>query len=202
MSTKQALQFAAVILQNLPEMSCDDRQQHINNPKWLQEILMETFNIFRRTIKLGTGLKSADDFRRALKRNGCELDRLNWASMVMNQSDFKVSDKPIKTNLIARTVAELGFEDGAPYADVCKRGLERGYTLCQPEHGPQLRLQYNDQPMGEMLILAMDPLRDSVGQPCTFAVGNNDDGLWFNGHCAKPGNFCDPDQCFVFVCGK
>ncbi|MDP2812262.1 MAG: hypothetical protein Q8O32_01055 [bacterium] len=199
MSIKQVLQFAAVVCQNLPEMSGEAMQRHIDNPKGLQEILRKAFAIFK-TIKLGTGLKSADDFRQALKKSGMKLG--DWASDLLNQSAFKVSSKLIEVDLVTLTVAELGFEGGASYSDVCKRGVELGHDLCQPEHGPQLRLQYKDQPKGEVLYLAMEAIRDSDGDLNTFAVERLGSGLWLSASYASPGGFCSAGHRFVFACRK
>jgi hypothetical protein len=152
------------------------------------------------TVKLGTGLKSADDFRRALKSSGMNLGE--WASDLLDQSAFKISGKPIEVDLVTLTVAELGFESGVCYSDVCKRGVELGHDLCQPEHGTQLRLQYKDQPKGEVLYLAMEAIRNSNGSLDTFAVEHNGDGLWLCALCASSDFFCDSDDRFVFVCRK
>lgn len=199
MSIKQVLQFGAVVLQNLPDISGEAMQRHIDNPKGLQAILRKAFAIFK-TIKLGTGLHSADDFRQALKKSGMKLGE--WASDLLNQSAFRVSGKPIEVDLVTLTVAELGFESGASYSDVCKRGVELGHDLCQPEHGPQLRLQYKDQPKGETLFLAMEAIRSSDGGLSLFVVGRDGNGLWLGANFADPDNFYRADDRFVFACRK
>jgi hypothetical protein len=200
MSIKQVLQFAAVVCQNLPEMSGETMQRHIDNPKGLQEILRKAFAIFK-TIKLGTGLKSADDFRRALKRSGMKLG--DQVSYLLDQSYFEVevSSKPIEVSLVTLTVAELGFESGASYLEVCRRGEELGHDLCQPEYGPQLRLQYKDQPKGEVLYLAMAAI-SNFGSLQAFAVEHSVNGLCLNVSDARLDHFCAADKRFVFVCRK
>lgn len=199
MSIKQALQFGAVVLQNLPEMSSEAMQRHIDNPKGLQTVLRKALAIFK-TIKLGTGLKTTDDFRQALKKSGMDLS--DWASDLLSQLAFKVSDKPIEVDLVTLTVVELGLERMASYSDICKRGVELGYDLCKPEYGPQLRLQYKDQPKGEVLILAMESIRNSSGGLSTFAVEHLVDGLWLSSYCASPDSPYSTGGRFVFACRK
>ncbi len=149
-------------------------------------------------IECGTGLKSADDFRQALRNTDCKFgDRSHY---LMNQTACRVADKLTKVRLDALEVAELGFESGAKYFAICQRVLRIGYDLCQFEHGLQLRLQYKDQPKGEKLFMAMEAIRYSSGNLFTFVVGHHDDGLWLGARHAGPDNFFDAGCKIVCVC--
>jgi hypothetical protein len=52
-----------------------------------------------------------------------------------------------------------------------------GFGLAAAEIGPQLRLQYLDQPLGEFLILGMAPIRTWNGEPVILTVANGGAGL-------------------------
>lgn len=199
MLNKQTAKLIAVIAQNLPEMSDEAMQRHIDDPKGVQNILRQAFMTFPilMTVKLGTGLKSADDFRQALKKAGMKLD--DWVSDLLNHPAFKTADQPIELSIVAPTVAELGFKDGARYADICQRGLELGYGLCPPELGPQLRLQYKNQPKGEVLLLVMKAIRGSIGFLDIFVVKHDGNGQWLEGSGTFPDGFFNSDFRIVFV---
>ncbi|MDH6263365.1 hypothetical protein [Bradyrhizobium sp. BR13661] len=47
-----------------------------------------------------------------------------------------------------------------------------GLELAAAEVGPQLRLQYFDQPIGEFLITGMDPIMRWSGEPIILNVAN------------------------------
>ncbi|MDP2812281.1 MAG: hypothetical protein Q8O32_01165 [bacterium] len=202
MLNKQTAKLIAVIAQNLPEMSDEAMQRHIDDPKGVQNILHKAFLAFPiiMAVNLGTGLKSADGFRYDLKRFGRKFG--DWASNMMDQSTFKVASQLTELSIIALTVAELGFKDGARYADICQRGVSLGYGLCPPELGPQLRIQYQNQPKGQVLRLAMKPIRLSGGGLLTFAVEHCGDGLWLSAYYASPVHFYCADSRFVFACRK
>lgn len=121
-----------------------------------------------KTIKLGTGLKTTDDFRSAFTVAGMKIDGVS--NDLLGKPTFTVSGKPVEVDLVSVTLTELGFKDGATLRDIYKRAQELGLSLCPPEVGPQLRLQYKDQPVGEWLNISMEPIADSGGTPGVFAV--------------------------------
>ena len=153
-----------------------------------------------KTIKLGTGLKNADDFRKAIKDCGMEIG--DWANDIIGKPEFAVITKETEeteVDLVKITVAELGFKDGAQRDQIYGRAKELGLELCPSEVGPQLRLQYKDQPLGEWILIAMKPIRGSDGDLNVFNVEHNDSGLWLNSNYGNPGNFWNADNQWVFV---
>jgi hypothetical protein len=153
-----------------------------------------------RTIKLGTGLKTADDFRGALKKNGNRIG--DWANDILGKPAFTVASEETEVELVVLTVEELGFKDGATRKDIYDRALERGLALCPAEVGPQLRLQYNDQPSGEWLVVAMEPITGSAGSDGdlrVFGVARDSGDVWLNANYGNPDNFWNADNRFVFV---
>jgi hypothetical protein len=150
-----------------------------------------------RTIKLGTGLKTADDFRDALKKDGYRIG--DWANDIIGKPAFTASETETEVDLVVLTVAELGFKDGATRKDIYDRALERGLELCPSEVGPQLRLQYKDQPKGEWLVIAMEPITDSGGRLGVFYVGYDSVVRWLFALYGRPDRVWDADNRFVFV---
>lgn len=150
-----------------------------------------------RTLKLGTGLKTADDFRKALKKIGSIGD---WADDILGKPAFMASDTESEVELVVRSVEELGFKDGATREQIYNRAKEIGLDLCPAEVGPQLRLQYKDQPKGEWLLIAMEPITDSHGGLRVFRVERHGDGKqWLYGYDGDPVNFWLGRNRWVFL---
>ncbi len=195
---KQTAKFVGVLAQNLPDMSDELMQNWIENPKGLQKVLKNAlcppevnpdFNKVWKTIKLGTGFKTADDFRQALKTGSFSIG--NWANYILDKPDFTVAPEETEVDLVVISVADLGFKNGATTRDIYERASKFGLERCPAEVGPQLRLQYTDQPSGEYLFIAMEPVFSvSGGDLFIFSVGRGVfSDLWLDG-CGRPGFFC------------
>ena len=152
----------------------------------------------QRYIKLGTGQKDADGFRKALKTAKCGIG--DWANDIIGKPAFTVATEEIEVDLVIVTVEELGFKDGAKRSDIYKRAIELGLQLCPNEVGPQLRLQYMDQPKGQWLLIGMEPITDSDGNLRVFGVERNDVGkLWLYANYGSPVYVWDGSHRWVFL---
>lgn len=149
-----------------------------------------------KTIKLGTGLKTADDFRKALKASGFKIG--DWANDILGKPAFTAASKEIELELVKVSVGELGFKNGATRQEIYQRAQELGLKTCPNEVGPQLRLQYKDQSNGEWLLVAMEPITDSDGDLGLFRVEHYGFGLWLNGGYDGPDDVWLADDQFVF----
>lgn len=213
MIDKQTAKFVARIAENLPANLDDDVMQGwIDNPRGLQKFLRDLcppseFSVWK-TITLGTGLKSARDFRRALKDAGCKID--SSANDILGRPAFTVSPEETEVDLVMVTCIELGFKNSAIRADICKRAQKLGLQLVPAEVGPQLRLQYLNQPPGECLNIGMEPItcpRHTYDDLCAFSVNRGRDAnrggeLWLDGEGGDPGtlyNCDDQDDRWIFV---
>ncbi|MBI4090684.1 MAG: hypothetical protein HY422_01545, partial [Candidatus Komeilibacteria bacterium] len=76
---------------------------------------------------------------------------------------------------------------------------ELGYELCPAEVGPQLRLQYQDQPLNEWLVIAMEAISVSDGNLLVFYVKHLVVGQWLGTYSGSPGYLFNPDGRFVFT---
>ncbi len=154
-----------------------------------------SFRVWK-TIRLGTGLKTADDFRNALKASGNQIS--DWAKDILGQPAFTASAEEVEVNLVLVSVAELGFKDGATRRDIYARAKEFGLELCPAEVGPQLRFQYKDQPKGEWLLIGMEPITGSDGSLNVFSVERDGYGQWLYGSYGEPGHFWHGNYRLVF----
>lgn len=119
-----------------------------------------------KTIKLGTQ-KSVSDLSKALTDNNFRIS--NWADDILKAIVITPAETEIE--LVKASNFELGFGKGvATRAQIYARIIELGFHLVGAEVGPQLRLQYSDQPFREQLWIAMDPISDSEGIPGVFGV--------------------------------
>jgi len=128
-----------------------------------------------KTITVGT---FADSFalRNALDAAGCGIG--NSAGEILARPAFTVSATKTDVALVAVSVAELGFQtETASLADIYARARQLGFELAAAEVAPQLRLQYLDQPIGEFLIVGMEPIKTWTGDPVILTVANGGAGL-------------------------
>lgn len=146
-----------------------------------------------KTIQLGTH-ESVAALRQALIDADYKIG--DWASDILNR--ITIASKPAKIELVCLTVAELGFPNRATRKQIYEKALSLGFELCPAEVGPQLRLQYTDQPLNEWLLVAMEPISDSDGSLRVFYVGHDEGGLWLLGGRADPGGFCGAGRVWVF----
>jgi hypothetical protein len=161
-----------------------------------------------KTIKLGTGLKTAHDARNEIKRSGCSM--LDFGSEILGKPAFTTSDEEIEVDLVIKSVAEIGFANGATRKQIYERAIGLGLQLCPAEVGPQLRLQYLDQPKGECLHIAMDSIvvsgRDMsvlyVDRPGSDSFGvfyvHHPVDRWLSVHFSNPDTQLDADYRSVF----
>jgi hypothetical protein len=128
-----------------------------------------------KTITVGT---FADLFAlsSALDAVGCGIG--NSAGEILARPSFTLSTTKTSVELFTVSASELGFPtDTASLADIYARAKQLGFGLAAAEIGPQLRLQYFDQPIGEFLIIGMEPIRTWNGEPVILTVANGGAGL-------------------------
>jgi hypothetical protein len=122
----------------------------------------------------------------------------NWADQSLNRITFPQTDTPL--NLVLTTVSGLGFgENGASLKDIYERASRLGLALCPAELGPALRLAYLDQPLGEYLRIAMQPVARSDGKATDFVVAKGLAGLLLIGDDVRDDLVLAGDARMVFV---
>src|ERR1051325_5565893 len=93
----------------------------------------------------------------ALDAAGCGVGDL--AGEAIARPAFALSRTRMDVTLVSLSAAELGFRsETVRLADLYARARKLGFALAAAEVGPQLRLQYLDQPIGEFLHVGMAPI--------------------------------------------
>lgn len=146
------------------------------------------------TVTIGTH-KSNKDLRKELEKSGHRIG--DWGTDILKKTD--VAAEPAEVDLIVLSNAELGFPNGCTVAQTYEAAQKLGLELCPAEVGPQLRLQYKDQPMNEWLLVAMDPITGSDGNLNVFRVVRREGGSWLHGNGGHPDNPWSGDLRWVFV---
>ncbi|MCP3389408.1 hypothetical protein NLM27_11555 [Bradyrhizobium sp. CCGB12] len=128
-----------------------------------------------KTIAVGTFANSMA-LRNALDAVGCSIGGL--AAEVLARPAFTITSSRTMVELVMVSAVELGFDtDRVPLAVIYTRARQLGFELVAAEVGPQLRLQYFDQPMGEFLIVGMKPIKTWSGEQAILNVANGGAGL-------------------------
>lgn len=148
-------------------------------------------------VMLGTGLRDGHAFRNAiLKSNQYRISP--DAGDGLHHPSFVVAPEEVLIDLVRPSLCELGFKQGAVFADIIARALNLGLQLCPIEVGPQLRLQYRNQPKTEDLRIAMMPIVVN-GHPAIFTVQRNFSWFLLGTDAGHEKSSYGADCRFVFV---
>ena len=135
--------------------------------------------------------------RNALDAMGCHVG--GSAAEILARPAFIVSSTRREVELVTVSAAALGFEtDTVTLAAIYERAKRLGLGIAAAEIGPQLRLQYLDQPMGEFLVIGMDPIKTWSGEEAILNVANGGAGLILIGQDGSAGAAISVISRFVF----
>ena len=194
--------FLAVVGQNMPQISGDAMRGWIENPKSLERALRTALcppettatvpHAFAtwKTITIGAQ-KSVKDLSKALTSNGFRIS--DWAAEILKKTTLAHAETEIELALVSG--ADLGFTKATSRDAIYDRAKELGLDLVPAEVGPQLCLQYRDQPLGEWLLVAMEP----IGGLDAFRVAHRGDGRWLDSDYGFPGSEWYPANRWVFA---
>jgi hypothetical protein len=159
---------------------------------------------------VGIGGLSRSGLLAALRARDVHLNRA--AETLFADPRFTTLDARRDVEIAALSVAELGFGDGATYAQLVARALDAGLVECPLELGPHLRLQFPDQADGASaspptrgrappgsITVASSPLDDSDETAKGFYLRRADGVSWLRGYWSWPGHVWDPDAVLVFA---
>jgi hypothetical protein len=132
-----------------------------------------------KTITLGT-YKGVVAYRDALDLARIKIG--DSADEILGRPAFPYTRTKTGVELAVLSAADLGVEsDESSLTDVYKRARQAGLELCPAEVGPQLRLDYRNQPLGDALNIAMEPIATYSGNPTILALVNWGTGLLLMG---------------------
>jgi hypothetical protein len=140
------------------------------------------FQIWR-TTTLGS-YKGVDSYRDAL--DAAKMKIGDAADEILGRPTFHYAKEKSEVELALLSAAELGIESESSLAEVYRRATQLGLALCPGEVGPQLRLDYREQPRGESLTIAMEPVKTYDGNPTILSLMNFGHGLALVGSDGRP----------------
>lgn len=150
---------------------------------------------FLKRIEVGT-VRDAHAMHALLMQKGFKVG--DWAAEMLARPAFRWSKVAAVVETVEAAAVELGFTtEKVRYGDVCDALQREGFVLCGEEVGPQLRLQYAEQPPEEWLMLAMEPVVDAVGYQGIFFLGRGSGGLWLGASRGHPDVMLSATQRFV-----
>ncbi len=128
-----------------------------------------------KTIKLGA-VTTKMALWDALETAHCAIG--TQAEEMLVRPEFKISKTKLSVDLVYLSVDQLGIRTQASLADIYSQAEKVGLVLAAAEVGPQLRLHYFEQPLGEFLNIGMEPIKPYYdGGPSIFTVANGGAGL-------------------------
>jgi hypothetical protein len=142
----------------------------------------------------------------------CPIAISDDADEILGRPAFPFIKQPVDLDLVVLSVFELGFGAQAARTDVAlgasaevslrdiyARAVSLGFELSPAEVGPVLRLQYLDQPHGEFLEIAMNPVVKYTGELIRLSVARAGTGLFLLGGDGDPAATMLVAVRFVFV---
>jgi hypothetical protein len=183
-----AVSLSAALAQDEPITSAQSRQVNLDK--------LAHFQIWR-TITLGS-YRGVDAYRDALDMAKIKIG--DSADEILGRPAFPYARTKTGVELAVLSAADLGAESDQPsLAEVYQRARQAGLELCPAEVGPQLRLDYRNQPLGEALDIAMEPVATYGGEPTILTLANWGTGLLFIGRDGRPESTVFRKSRFVFA---
>ena len=146
------------------------------------------------------GGKTSKELAGELKKK--KINVSSYAEDMLKSKDFTVSQSLESLTLVRLKVKDLGFTREPTTDEIYAKEKKLGLELCPAEVGPHLRLQYEDQPLGEWFYIAMKQISARDGDPYVFELARDDDGPWLGDDWAPPDSPWPLGPEFVFCLRK
>lgn len=154
-----------------------------------------------KTVKIGTGPRTAAEFRDLLAVKGYHKEQY-LVDKLLKKADFSdTATQETELNLVCLSLTELGFRGKeVTNREILQRARELNLTLCPAEVGPQLRIQYLDQPDLNNDIFVAIRATESDEYFDGFTLHRDSLGLHIWGSVSDPEEFWDDKaSCTQFV---
>ncbi len=145
-----------------------------------------------KTIEVGT-FKDTLSISNAINHAGFVISP--FAYDLLRKTKLSPSKKSLEIVLVS--LHELGLAPGKLYPELCKAAGRLNLQLCPAEVGPQLRLQYKNQPADEGIYIVMDALQFPDGLLGIYVVNNSFDGQRLG--TLLTDDFCQDNFKYAFV---
>lgn len=217
--------FIDTVVNKIPELGEEAMRRCLDNPKYLEEVLSKLFHCKEvtsrgfeiwKTVSLGG---TAYNICERLK--GRSYDMESDTERFLCSPAFSVSSEKTMVRLVRVSLTELGLKKGSvEYKDLCMHAKELGLEPCPVEVGPQLRLQYHDQPKEEVIKIITQPVTAVLGarkmtvssftlrnthRSFSFSSGRDELTLFANNGAGPEGGFygeyesvTDRSWCFMY----
>jgi hypothetical protein len=152
---------------------------------------------------------SKDELLKELDRHGVKLNE--YGQSLFADERFVTSEASYAVECVQTSVFDLGCPHGATIAQIHGRAAKRCLALCPLELGPHLRLQFLDQPEGDLghppsqhrappgaLTIASKRLSEDDETPQGFYLRRICGVLWLRGYRSGPEHIYSPEDRFVF----
>ena len=150
-----------------------------------------------KTITVGVH-RGVNAYRKAFDAAGVKVGET--ADEIIGRPVFSYEPVRKSLDLVLLSVTDLGLPtDSVSLAEVYRRAAQLGLEPCPGEAALQLRLDYRDQPLGEFLNIAMDPVKTYDGVPTTLTLGNGGAGLVLIGRDGRSDFLVPANWRFVFA---
>lgn len=123
------------------------------------------------TITVGFGVEDGHNFCEILKGNNFNITPR--AESMLKNPNFVVASKKMDLDLVRFVVGDITSGEDTPCDEIRAIVKEFGlvpFSTSLSGIGPHLRLQYLDQRNNEQLLIDMEPIDDSDGDPSMFGV--------------------------------
>lgn len=114
------------------------------------------------------------DIKMAIEQAGCRIS--DWAVNILERVPLPSESETIE--VVRLRISELGFTKPTTLRNILEAGKKRGLKPCLPVDGVAIRIDYPDQPLNEIVWLAMEPIKDSAGGWRVLNVHRDAHGLW------------------------
>jgi hypothetical protein len=112
-----------------------------------------------------------------------------------------LSKEPQQLDIIRLSGKDLGIEENVTPEEFFKRAKERGFEFVPPELALWYRLSHLEQPIGELIYIAMKPILLD-GYPNILAISRGEKGIWLYEDGAGQAQRWGPKARFVFSISK
>jgi hypothetical protein len=163
--------------------------------------------VFPKQVRIGGMAKRA--LLRTLRDHNISLNKA--AEALFNDRRFVPLRRSVAVEIAFVSVADMGFTEGTTYERLTRGALDFGLVESPLELGPQLRLQFLNQPEGAAgfpatehraphgsITVASAPLDGSDQTPKGFYLRRIDGVLWLRGYRSWSGHIWSPQDVVVF----